>query len=208
MKLERRSNVKSKIKLEVKRSAELWLYSFADMFMIIAVFFIAMTAVYSKRPAEKAPEVLLSKEVQPKIEDAEQSDPIKKMSAPSAARGPEAAQLQVGIEFLSGSAELTPEALENLDTILPLLSGLKNGFVEIEGYADAAGLKDSEEYDTDIQLSSDRAVRVAEWFMKRGVAEGRLRTTAFGKDHKFQGRLPAGQNDRKAVVKFYSAGPG
>ena len=198
MKLERRGNVKSKIKLEVKRSAELWLYSFADMFMIIAVFFIAMTAVYSKKVIEKPVDAVITK-----VEN-----PVEKMSAPSAARGPEAAKLQVGIEFLAGSAELSPQALENLDTILPLLSGIKNGYVEIEGYTDAAGLKDSEEYETDLQLSSDRAVRVAEWFLKRGVPEGRLRTTAFGRDHKFQGRLPAGQNDRKAVIKFYSAGPG
>lgn len=202
MKTDRRVNVKSKIRLEVKRSAELWLFSFADMYMIISVLFIATTALYAKK-AQEALKKIEEKPIQQVI--------VQTTGAPSAGRGPEAAAVQVAIEFEHGSTDLTVDALDNLRTILPLLSDLKNGYVEIEGYADGRGpaSENESESTSNLELSSQRAVHVAEWFLKRGVPESRLRTTAFGAAHKFAGRGPNGvRTDRRVVVKFFATGAG
>jgi outer membrane protein OmpA-like peptidoglycan-associated protein len=191
MRPERRTSGKSQIRLEIKRSTELWLYSFADMYMIISVLFIATTALYARKVKD------ISKVVEkPKYEI--------KLAAPTAGRGPATAALAIAIEFDPGSTELSSEAIEQLDAVMPLLSGIKSGVVDVEGYADSKGLPKDSEYTTNLELSSARAVKVADWFLKKGVSESRVRTTGFGRAHKFVTGEKGAMSDRRVVVKFYS----
>ncbi len=191
MRPERRTSGKNHVRLEIKRSTELWLYSFADMYMIISVLFIATTALYARKVKE------ISKVVEKPTHEV-------KLAAATAGRGPAAAALAIAIEFDPGSTELSTEAIEQLDTIMPLLSGIKSGVVDVEGYADSKGLPKDSEYSTNLELSSARAVKVAGWFLKKGVPESRVRTTGFGRAHKFATGEKGAMSDRRVVVKFYS----
>ena len=191
MREERRQSVRNRIRLEVKRSTELWLYSFADMYMIIAVLFIATTALYAK----KAKEVMnLSKK------------DVQVEAVSSALRGPAAAALSVAIEFETGSTDLSEQAIEQLNTILPLVSEVKTGVIDIEGYADRKDLAADSDFDSNLELSSQRAITVAEWFVGKGIGESRVRATAFGRGHKLSTVSGGEVSARRVVVKFYSAG--
>ena len=191
MREERRQSVKSKIKIEVKRSTELWLYSFADLYMIIAVLFIATTALYAK-----------------KAKDASRKSPDPpRVVTMSAGRGPATAALAVAIEFGTGSSELSQEAIEQLTEVLPLFSEMKSGVVDVEGYADTQGLAKNSEFASNLALSSERAVTVAQWFLTKGISESRVRTTGFGRAHRFTNGEHGVNSDRRVVVKFYSVGP-
>jgi outer membrane protein OmpA-like peptidoglycan-associated protein len=192
MREERRQSVRRKIRLEVKRSTELWLYSFADMYMIISVLFIATTAIYAKK----------SKELDAQLARKE----TPKMMIVSALRGPATAQMAVAIEFAAGSSDITEESIEQLNLMLPLMSEVKSGVVDVEGYADSRGLASVSDYDSNLELSSERAVHVAQWFMKQGIAESRIRTTSFGRSYKLANGEKGAISDRRVVVKFYSAG--
>jgi outer membrane protein OmpA-like peptidoglycan-associated protein len=194
MREERRQSVKNKIRIEVKRSTELWLYSFADMYMIISVLFIATTAIYAKKAKD------LSKVTTRPAQEV-------RLAATTAGRGPATAALAIAIEFKSGSTALSEEAIEQLQLVLPLLSEVKSGVVDVEGYADSNGLQKESEFDSNLQLSSERAVKVAEWFLTKGVSESRIRTTGFGRAHKFASGEKGPKSDRRVVVKFYSTGP-
>lgn len=194
MREERRASGKNKIRLEVKRSTELWLYSFADMYMIISVLFIATTALYAKKAKD------LSQIPRAPAQEV-------KYTALTAGRGPATASLAFAIEFKPGSSDLSQDAIEQLTTVLPLLSELKSGVIDVEGYADANGLTKDSAFDTNLQLSNERAVKVAEWFLSQKISESRIRTTGFGRAHKFATGEKGAMSDRRVVVKFYSTGP-
>lgn len=193
MRNERRQSIKGLLRIEVKRSTELWLYSFADMYMIISVLFIATTALYAKKVKD--------------LENAKVSDKASVATVQTALRGPAAAAVTIALEFEPGSAELTTDSVEKLTTILPLISDLKSSVVDIEAYSDAADRDVDSEYETNLDLSAERAVRVADWFLGKGLSESRVRTTAFGRDHKFTDGDKGEATGRRAVVKFYSTGP-
>jgi outer membrane protein OmpA-like peptidoglycan-associated protein len=194
MRSERRQAGKSAIRLEVKRSTELWLYSFADMYMIISVLFISLTALYFKK----------NKELQANLSRV--AEPKKIVQVLSANRGPAAAQMSIALEFSPGSSDINSEGTEQLRLMYPLISEVKSGVIDVEGYADTRGLASESEYDTNLELSSERALKVAQWFLNQGVSESRIRTTAFGRAHKFTTGVQGEMSDRRVVVKFYSAG--
>src|SRR5690606_9116926 len=81
------------------------------------------------------------------------------------------------------SADLSAGAMERLRTVLPLLSELKSGVVDIEGYSESGELDHGSEYTSYLELSSIRAVGVAEWLIGNGVRESQVRTSSFGQGH-------------------------
>jgi outer membrane protein OmpA-like peptidoglycan-associated protein len=106
-------NQQSQVRLEAKRHTELWIYSLADMYMILTVFFIAIAAIYAAR----ARNVSVS------------------LTPPTAGRGPAAVTSLVSVEFETGSDQLSEKAIQDLQVLLPALRGSK-GTIDIEGYAD------------------------------------------------------------------------
>jgi outer membrane protein OmpA-like peptidoglycan-associated protein len=189
---------RSQIRLESKRHTELWIYSFADMYMILAVFFIAIATLYAA-----------------KAKHASTMD-----ITPSAGRGPAAVTSMVTVEFPNGSDSLNEKAENNLKLLLPTLVS-SQGVIDVEGYADDEEVEkfaDSEDssvasshaedhdamagFSSNLDLSNSRAVRVAEWLMRNGVAPKRVRTYSYGDSHLF----PTGQNgittNRRVVLKM------
>lgn len=185
------------IRLESKRNTELWIYSFADMYMILAVFFIAIATLYAARAKHSA----------------------TMNSTPSAGRGPAAVVSMVSVEFRDGSDALNENAESNLKLLLPTLVS-SEGVIDVEGYAEDEEVEkfaDSEDatssvvdeaspvFSSNLDLSNSRAVRVAEWLMRNGVSPKRVRTYSYGDAHLF----PSGKNgistNRRVVLKLLPA---
>lgn len=154
------------IKLEAKRQTELWIYSFADMYMILSVFFIAIAVIYAARVKNNA-----------------------SSSVASAGRGPVAVKSMISVDFASGSDEISSKAENELELLLPVMRA-SMGAIEIEGYTDASdsvSISDTEGgFTSNLDLGSSRAVRVAEWLTSNGVSAKRIRAASFGDsfDHK------------------------
>jgi outer membrane protein OmpA-like peptidoglycan-associated protein len=164
------------------------------MYMIISVLFISLTALYFKKNKDLQTHMARPAEVQKIVQVA------------TANRGPATAQMSIALEFAAGSSDINAEGVEQLKLMYPLISEVKSGVIDVEGYADTRGVAAESEYDTNLELSSERALKVAQWFLNKGVTEGRIRTTAFGRSHKFTTGEKGEMSDRRVVVKFYSAG--
>jgi len=167
------------IRLEAKRHTELWIYSFADMYMILSVFFIAISVIYA----------------------AKAKNTVSNPTIPSAGRGPAAVTSMISLEFAVGSDELTEKATQNLKIILPVLKESK-GAIEVEGYSDGKSIPSGKgEFSSNLALSNSRAVRVAEWLISHGVSARRLRTSSFGDSNLYRtgpGGIPT---NRRVVLK-------
>jgi outer membrane protein OmpA-like peptidoglycan-associated protein len=181
---------RGKIRIEAKRAVEVWIYSFADMYMILVFFFIALTALYVKR-MEVAQKELEKRKVA--------------VAIPSAGRGPQAAESMISVEFPRGAADLDQVAIEELTVLLPIVKNNASALLDIEGYADSAPLKKDAGFSSNLELSAKRAVRVAEWFMNQGVSPSRVRTYSYGNGTTFSSQ-PGVKTDRRVLVKFYVKG--
>jgi outer membrane protein OmpA-like peptidoglycan-associated protein len=180
----------AKRRLDAKRSVELWIYSFADMYLILVFFFIAIAASYSARKPVPVAEK--------KVAQVER--------IPTAGRGPSSAVSVLSIEFKKASSELSAQGIENLKLLLPIVKSNSKAILDIEGYSDRAQLKKGSGYSSNLSLSSSRAVKVAEWFMLNGVHPSRVRTYSFGNGQTWANTKDGTITDRRVVVKLYPKG--
>lgn len=180
------NNVRNQIKLQSKRNVELWIYSFADMYLILAVFFIVISVVYANK-------VKAQRETPPPV-----------ASLPTAGRGPAAVKSDLNIEFAPASTALSETARENLRLLLPAVKGMKTGVVEVEGYADGSPLGEGSGFSSNLDLSNQRAVKVAEWFIANGVPARSIRTFSYGDGH--QWKKSQVSTNRRVLVKISSNG--
>jgi outer membrane protein OmpA-like peptidoglycan-associated protein len=98
----------------------------------------------------------------------------------SAGRGPAAVTSEVQVTFESGSASLSDLSREEIDLFLPALKSLKEGVIEVEGYADGRALANDSSFTSNLHLSGVRATNVAEYLIKKGVSPKRIKTVSFG----------------------------
>lgn len=178
------SNIKNQreIKLQAKRNVELWIYSFADMYMILSVFFIAISVIYAQKIKEKI-------------------DVVEKVQIASAGRGPASVTADLQINFSESSSQLSTETESELSLFLPALKNLdKASFIEVEGYSDPAPIKRNSKISSNLDLSQKRAVTVSEWFVKNGVPLAKIRTIAYGDGSTWPKQI-VGTN-RRVVVKI------
>ena len=82
-----------------------------------------------------------------------------------------------GINFESGTANLTPDSKETLDAILAVLQNEVEMKIEIAGHTDASG-----NYAFNVQLSHDRAQAVVNYMVEGGISADRMRAVGFGPD--------------------------
>lgn len=171
----------SKIKLEAKRQTELWIYSFADMYMILSVFFIALAVLYAAKVRQQKPE----------------RPPV----VASAGRGPSAVTSSLAIYFPVGKDRILQDAESDLSVMLPVLQSSR-GYIDIEGYADGSPLAEGSRFRSQLDLSNQRAVRVAEWLMKKGVDSSRIRTFSYGDSQIFKTDDEGTKSNRRVVIKI------
>jgi outer membrane protein OmpA-like peptidoglycan-associated protein len=170
--------IKTRIKIQSKRNVELWIYSFADMYMILSVFFIALAVIYAAKSKQQMNELMTA----------------------SAGRGPASVISSLELEFDTGSVELTEKSIEEMKLLLPALHSMKNGFIDVEGYADQTGLKTGSPFSSNLDLSNRRAVRVAEWLMKNGVSPRKVRTFSYGDAHQWTRKQTP--TNRRVIIKL------
>jgi OOP family OmpA-OmpF porin len=84
----------------------------------------------------------------------------------------------VGVNFAFDKSDLLPESYPVLDKAVKLLSDQPAVKVEIEGYTDYIGTKVYNQ-----ELSVDRAQRVKDYLVSKGIAANRLTTVGYGKNN-------------------------
>lgn len=182
--MSQKSKVQNAIKLQSKRTVELWIYSFADMYMILSVFFIALSVIYAAKVKQNSVE----------------------NNTPSAGRGPASVESMISLQFPGGSSKLDESALAELNLFLPVLkSAPKSGRIVIEGYS--SNQESSKGFSSRLDLSNKRAVTVAEWLSRNGIHMSNIQTFSFG-DGKARKKDsdPTGFDQRRVVIKLASYG--
>lgn len=80
-----------------------------------------------------------------------------------------------GVNFASGSTELTAASLVILDKVVRTMSQNKNIEIEIRGYTDNTG-----SYEGNVNLSKRRANAVKDYLIYQGIESFRIQTKGFG----------------------------
>lgn len=100
--------------------------------------------------------------------------------------------------FDSGSAELKPEAISEMDRVAEIINRYPNTNIRVEGHTDSVG---SEEFN--LKLSEQRAQAVKDALVSRNVAASRIQVIGFGESQPIadnnteSGRL---QNRRVSII--------
>ena len=97
--------------------------------------------------------------------------------------------------FATGKADLSPDAIRNVDKLVDFLEKHPNRNVLIEGHTDNVG---SDEYN--LTLSQDRADSVKEQLVAKGIDPGRISTKGYGKKYPVATNdTPAGRQQNRRV---------
>lgn len=82
-----------------------------------------------------------------------------------------------GVTFATGSATVSPSFQQVLDRVAANLQQYPNSLIDVYGYTDTVGSRDSNQ-----RLSEQRASAVARYLISRGVNQARIRSQGFGED--------------------------
>ena len=97
--------------------------------------------------------------------------------------------------FATGKADLSPDAIRNVDKLADFLEKHPNRNVLIEGHTDSVG---SDEFN--LTLSQSRADAVKEQLVAKGVDPGRITTKGYGKKYPLATNdTPAGRQQNRRV---------
>ena len=111
--------------------------------------------------------------------------------------GPSEVSLLLRIEFGFDSAELTGNAMRDLDGVAAALNDpqLAAARLTLEGHTDTTG---AEGYN--LRLSQRRADAVVSYLMRRGVAGARLRAAGFGESRLLSALPPDDDRQRRVEI--------
>lgn len=83
-----------------------------------------------------------------------------------------------GVNFITGSADLTPASLEILQNVARSLEAFPDVVIEIRGHTDSAGAAEANR-----DLSQRRALAVRQYLVTLGISPGRLTAVGYGEDY-------------------------
>ncbi len=84
-----------------------------------------------------------------------------------------------GVNFKTGDADLAPTSFNTLDKAVAVLNEFAEINLEIQGHTDDVPLK-SKKFADNMALSQARAESVKAYFVKKGIAEGRVQAKGYG----------------------------
>ena len=100
-----------------------------------------------------------------------------------------------GVNFFSGSADLTPASLEILRKVAESLQAWPDVTIEIRGHTDDAGPAEANR-----DLSQRRALSVRDYLIKLGISANRLSAVGYGEDYPLaDNRTPNGRAVNRRV---------
>jgi chemotaxis protein MotB len=117
-------------------------------------------------------------------------------------------EIRTDILFPSGSAQLSPNAVDIIRRLAAVLARFPNP-IRVEGFTDDVPIR-TMQFVSNWELSAARAASVVHVFSDRGVASGRLAVVGFGDQHPVASNLTAqGRNaNRRVSVVILSTAPG
>ena len=103
-----------------------------------------------------------------------------------------------GVQFKSGSTDLTEEAKQTIQKVVRSLKDYPEVHLEISGHTDNIGSRAN-----NIKLSKQRADAVKDYIVSQGIASGRLRAIGLGPDHPIAtNSTPEGRAQNRRI-EFY-----
>ena len=107
-------------------------------------------------------------------------------------------RLAQGITFVSGSANLTPSAAQNIDKLAAamLRADKLSARFRIEGHTDSVGGRE-----TNLELSKRRAAAVSSYLVSKGVDASRLDVVGYGFDQTLTGIPGTSAANRRVEAK-------
>ncbi len=103
-----------------------------------------------------------------------------------------------GVEFRTGSAELTNNSFSALDEVFDQLEAFPNTQYEISGHTDDQGSKN-----INLRLSVDRANSVREYLLNRGISPSRLKAKGYGESRPVASNKDAKGRAKNRRIEFY-----
>jgi OOP family OmpA-OmpF porin len=148
------------------------------------------------REAEAARMAALAEAAKAQKAKAEAEQLMKELSDLKAKQTERGIVLTIGdVLFATGKADLSLDAIRNVDRLVDFLQKNPNRNVLIEGHTDSVG---SEEFN--LTLSQDRADSVKEQLVAKGIDPGRITTKGYGKKYPVATNdTPAGRQQNRRV---------
>jgi outer membrane protein OmpA-like peptidoglycan-associated protein len=112
-------------------------------------------------------------------------------------REPAQPRVQMMVQFLLGSAELTPQASKELDSFVAALNSpqLSTWKFIVEGHTDSSGARTR-----NIELSQERAQSVIDYLTSSGISKDRLTAQGYGPDRPMAGVSSRSQVNRRVEM--------
>jgi chemotaxis protein MotB len=190
-----------------------WLYSYADLMTQLLIFSILMLAVLGLKELKPETQRQTEEAKAQAAKAAELARAVEELQAYVKRQGLEDAmaidrsadrmviRMKSAILFKEGQAVLTPGAREIIDEIVPALSRTANR-IRIEGHTDDVPIA-TEQFPSNWELSSARAISVAARLEGGGIDRGRLSVAGYAEFHplvKNDGADQRAQNRRVEIV--------
>jgi len=103
-------------------------------------------------------------------------------------------RISAGVNFETGSADLTPKAKEELNSLIEFLNKKTDAEIQIDAYTDSVGDDES-----NLNLSRERAFAVKSYLMDNGIDKERLKSKGHGEDSTFDNTTEEGRAQNRRV---------
>jgi len=183
-------------KLEIKQQeAEEWLITYSDVVTLLLTLFVLMLS-FSKIDVVKFEQIkssidknLIKKEKTEttfnslKKQLVEIFDEYSLQNSVNVKLDPRGIKIELASNSLYdlGSAEIKPTMFPVLKRIAETVknSPIKNYVIEVDGHTDNIPIKNSPKYESNWELSTNRATNVVKYFIKLGIPPNRLRAAGY-----------------------------
>ena len=172
-----------------------WLYSYADLMTQLLIFSILIVSVLGikeqTKPDEQKPK---RNETAKLIEQYVKDAKLDQDMAIDRAADRIVIRMKSAILFKEGQAVLTDRAEEVLTGIAPLLAKAESP-LRVEGHTDDVPIR-SAQFPSNWELSSSRAISVAQYLEQKGIGTTRLSVAGYGEFHPI---APNDSGERRAL---------
>ncbi len=190
---------KSKLKINNGEDSQEWLITYSDVVTLLLTLFVLLLS-FSKIDLAKFEEVksaidkdLIKKEKTVTTFNALREQMVEifneynLQNSVSVKLDPRGLKIELASNSLYdlGSAEIKPTMFPVLKKIAETVksSPIKNYMIEVDGHTDNIPITNSSKYESNWELSANRATNVVKYFIKLGIPPSRLRAAGYADTH-------------------------